>query len=503
MVDRLGALPRAVRLALGAALVLLALALVALLVGGRDAGPPPADAATRLVPAKTLVYVHLSTDRDRPGTEKALALAKAFPGYERAVESITGRLVAPGCGVETKDLEGKEVSLALVDTGGGTAGSLVLIDTGREGTPEAPRTCGRVQTQRVGRFLAIGQPATLQGANDLFKGDGRSLADDPLYAAALAKLPAGRVADGWVSEAGVRRLLAPQGGLLGAAGTLLDQPGLRAAALAVTAEDDGARLTVRSQRGGPGATTFKPFEVSLDDEVPDDAFAYLGLAGLSGAASRLLGLAGAGGGAAGIAPLLARARTELSKQSGGGLDRDLLSLFAGEVAVSITPALPAPTLTLVARTKDEAATARTLKRLQGPLAALLKPTEGPAPTWKGVDGAFQLSPASGIELAYAVADGKLIVSTRLDGVRAARKLDGRLPDDPAFDRVLGDRTSGRVTSVVFLDLSQLLRLGEQTGLNDSRAYLAVKDDLQRVKSVGARSTGDGRESTAEILLSIP
>ena len=39
----------------------------------------------------------------------------------------------------------------------------------------------------------------------------------------LAKLPADRVADGWLSADGVRRLLAPQGGLLGAVGTLVDQ----------------------------------------------------------------------------------------------------------------------------------------------------------------------------------------------------------------------------------------------------------------------------------------
>jgi hypothetical protein len=60
-----------------------------------------------------------------------------------------------------------------------------------------------------------------------------------------------------------------------------------------------------------------------------------------------------------------------------------------------------------------------------------------------------------------------------------------------------------VTSVVFLDFSQLLRLGEQTGLNDSRAYLAVKADLAKVRSVGASSTGSGEDTTTEIRISIP
>jgi hypothetical protein len=49
----------------------------------------------------------------------------------------------------------------------------------------------------------------------------------------------------------------------------------------------------------------------------------------------------------------------------------------------------------------------------------------------------------------------------------------------------------------------LLRLGEQTGLGDSRAYQSVRDDLQKVRAVGAWSSGSGDESNAEINLSIP
>jgi hypothetical protein len=59
-----------------------------------------------------------------------------------------------------------------------------------------------------------------------------------------------------------------------------------------------------------------------------------------------------------------------------------------------------------------------------------------------------------------------------------------------------------VTSVTFLDFSQLLRLGEQTGLNDSRAYQAVKDDLHKVRAVGALASGSGDESTVELVLEI-
>ncbi|MCW3011152.1 MAG: hypothetical protein JWO90_1556, partial [Solirubrobacterales bacterium] len=282
-----------------------------------------------------------------------------------------------------------------------------------------------------------------------------------------------------------------------------DRPGLRAAAFAVEAAPEGARLTVRSmldgRRRGDG---FEPFTPSLAEEVPEGALAYFGLAGLSSATTRLLGATGTGGVTA-LGPLLERARRELSAQSGGRLDRDLLALFRREVGVSITAALPAPILTLTARTDDEAATRRTLQRLQAPLAKVLGAPGQPAPAWQREGRDFRLTPAEGIEIHYGVFDGKLVLSTKRAGIEAARSSAGRLAGDPLYRSALGGGPSEPVTSLVFLDFSQLLRLGEQTGLNDSSAYLAVKDDLQRVRAVGSRSTSDGRHSTAELLLTIP
>ena len=68
--------------------------------------------------------------------------------------------------------------------------------------------------------------------------------------------------------------------------------------------------------------------------------------------------------------------------------------------------------------------------------------------------------------------------------------------------MLGGRPE-KVGTLGFLDFSQLLELGEQTGLNDSRAYLAARDDLQKIRAAGVHSSGSEEETTAEILLSIP
>ena len=74
---------RAVALGVAGVVVVLAVAL-ALLSGGDDGttkGAPPASAAATLVPADALVYVHLSTDRDRAETRAAAKLAATFPSW--------------------------------------------------------------------------------------------------------------------------------------------------------------------------------------------------------------------------------------------------------------------------------------------------------------------------------------------------------------------------------------------------------------------------------------
>lgn len=494
-------LPPRLLAAVAAALVLVVVLLVVLLRGGGGEGPPPSDAAARLVPADALVFLHLSTDGSREGTAKALRMARTFDGYDGARASLVKRLSAPQCGVRLDAIKGKEAALALLDAGAGTAGSLVLVDTGTDQSKAPIRTCGTVQVVGIGTFLAIGQPQSLSRAQALAKGQGRSLAADPGFRRETGALPAGRVLDAWATAAGVRRLLAPQGGVIGAAGTLLDQPGLRGAALAVTAEDGGARVTIKSLLDGRRPAS-KPFTATLDRAVPSDAVAYLGLSGLSTTATRLLAASGAGGVTA-LAPLLQKARAQLSRQSRGRLDRDLLALFRREVAVAITPAVPAPTLSVIAHAPDPKATAQTLQRLQVPLARVLGAAGQPVPTWRAVDGAFQLKPASGIEIDYAIVGDELVLSTKLAGIQSARKPAGRLADTAAYRSAMGGAPGGAASTLVFLDFSQLLRLGEQTGLNDSRTYLAAKGDLQRVRAIAGRSSGDGRQSTAELFLTIP
>jgi hypothetical protein len=84
-------------------------------------------------------------------------------------------------------------------------------------------------------------------------------------------------------------------------------------------------------------------------------------------------------------------------------------------------------------------------------------------------------------------------------VRAA---GGRLRDAQTFRAVLADAPE-QVSALGFLDFSELLRLGEQTGLDKSRAYQRVRDDLGKVRAVGVVSTGDADHTTVQVELSIP
>ena len=119
----------------------------------------------------------------------------------------------------------------------------------------------------VGDFLAIGTEAG--GARRGRPRPGRRRArssDAGAYEHAADGAPADRSVVAYASAAGVREVLAPRGGLLGALGALLDRPGLVAAGAAVTAEAGGLRAHVRLAGGAPRDAAFEPV---LLERVPE------------------------------------------------------------------------------------------------------------------------------------------------------------------------------------------------------------------------------------------
>jgi hypothetical protein len=493
-------------------IVAAALALVALIAGvvvaatGGGSGPPIADRAAALVPSDALVYVHVSTDHDRQAVREAEKLGATFSSYERLRDQVLSRLAVSG---DVRPWLGDEMALAL--TGGREstqAGSLVLLSVrdaakAKAFLAEGARKSGPGKTYKgvtldrygavyatmIGDFVALGQAETLEQAVDLQQGRGSALAADPTYRETTDGLPADRVADAYATSDGLGRLLVPAGGVLGVAGILFDRPGLKGVAASLAATSPGAEIVVRSVVPKRHADTFTP---SLLSAVPKGAMAYYGTRGLDQNITRLLSTAGTQS----LADLLKQVTSALGTGGVQAVRKDLLDLLSNESAVALLPNVPAPIALVIAKAQNADATRAALDRLTKTLPSVLKGAKVTS-----ADGVTTIK-SSQAEFDLAVVDDKLVASTSMKGIEAARDPDGGLPDNDAFKATVKN-TENPVTSVVFLDFSQLLTLAEQTGLNDSRAYLAVKNDLRRLQAVGVSSTGAGEDTTSEMRFQIP
>jgi hypothetical protein len=521
---------RRIAVAGGAAAVLVVL-LVVLLSGGNDA---PATGAARLVPGNSLLYAHFSTDSGREATRRAVTVAARFPSYAKVRDGLLARLRVTGRGTGVdfgRDIRpwlGKEAAFALVPEGP-VAKSLIVLDVAhKEGAKLFLGRLGRSTgvavhggstiieygsqgVAFVSHYLLAGAPEAIAQGIDAQAGRRPSLAKDASYKRAAASEPAGRFADIYAPVAGVRRVLAPRGGPFGTLASLVDQPNLAGTALSLSATSDGVRAKVHSSLRTEGVGTpnpaFAPFEPALPERAPAPALAYLDLAGLDRALPRLLAATGSASLSGRLGLLLAQAGQGL-KGAGVDVERDVLPLFRDEAALLITPHNPLPTLTLISRARDEQKAREAFAQLQAPLAQVFAPGGGPgqAPTFtdRTVAGvhAFQLHLSPTFELDYAVFDGQLVASTSLDGIAAVRADKGRIASDRAFKTALADRPK-QVTSLVFLDLSQLLSLGEQIGLSRDARYLKVRGDLKRIHGVGFVSSRGENDTTAELFLQIP
>jgi hypothetical protein len=494
---------------------------------------PPATGAAAVVPGNVLAYVHVSTDDSRPAVRSGLKVAARLPDYVLFRAELVSRLTQIASGGDSRvtfdhDIRpwlGKEAALALLNTSSSTAGSLVIFDVrdhaaaraflSRAGAASAGSYRGTTlyrygtgtELAFVSHYLVFGQAASVSAAIDATAGLTGSLAADPVYQRAAAGEPADRVLDAYAPVAGIQRLLIPQGGLVGAIGDLLFEPALAGTAISVSPTGAGAAVQVHSALDprlahiGSGANA--SFTPTLQTVIPAGSSLMLDVSGLDRIASHVLAAGATGGLAANLGPLLSRLGSALSAE--GVNVQSIESLFSGETAVAVGPD---GKLTIVTRTRHTAATAAQLANLEVPLSELFPaPSSGsgqvPEFGQRQIGGvtAHQLSLAPGLQFDYAVFHGLVVISTSLSGIGAvathARSVAGEKP----YQDTLGGRP-GRVTSLVFLDLSQLLSLAEQTGLFRGARYKLLRPDLQRVRAVGLTSTRGEADSTAELFLQI-
>ncbi len=95
-----------------------------------------------------------------------------------------------------------------------------------------------------------------------------------------------------------------------------------------------------------------------------------------------------------------------------------------------------------------------------------------------------------------------MISTAPAGLDPPR---GTLAASRGFEATIGD-VPAKVDSLIFLDLRQLLALGEETGLTAIPGLATARDDLSRAGAAGAVITEDPAhpsDTTAELFLEIP
>jgi Protein of unknown function (DUF3352) len=526
----------------GAAFILAALAAIAVAVvlalGSGEA--PPATGAAELVPANALLYVHVSTDVSRPAVRRSVALLRRLPGSPLLVAAATSRLDAilggsPNAPISfIDDVEpwlGSEAALAVLDTPGASAGTLVVL--GVRNHRAARRFLARANAQPGGSFrgvplfvqgdgtvlafvrhyLVVGQMASVDSAINVADGKVPSLAGSRQYQGAAASEPADRVLDAYASAEGIRRAVTPRPGVLGDLGQLLDQPALSAVALSVSASGVGLRMEIHSslvpelaQARGDRPAQFSP---SLSSVLPAHSMLLLDAKGLRTSLPRLLAVAARAGILGRIAPLLSRLGGALAAE---GVDvRQVLGVFSGETAIALTPAAngsgPAPVI--VTRTAHTEATRAILAGVESPLTQVFSPPAGspgqvPQVTDTEADGVpvHELPLEPGLSIDYGVGRGLVVISTGLTGVTDVFKHSTAMNTTRSFQSVLANAHSP-VTSLVFFDLSQLLRLGEQTGLVGSVQQTTLWPALQKIHAVGLESWRGADDTTTQIQIQIP
>ncbi len=522
----------AVVLLLGALAVI---AVVLVLTFGGSGEAPPATGAAQLVPGNALLYLHVSTDPSRPAVRRALVLSRRLTDSPLLFAAVTTRLDALLGGSAAAPIDfstdvrpwlGNEAALAVLDTPGVSAGTLVVLDV--RDREAARRFLARVGAQPDGRFrgvalftqgggttlafvrhyLVLGQAASVESA--IYVSDGRapSLATSSAYERAASGEPAGRVLDAYASAVGISRALAPRADLLGDLGYLLDQPGPRAAAVSVSATRSALQIEVHSSLGRGRARRSVEFSPSLPSVLPAHSMLLLDATNLRTSLPKLLAVAARAGILGRIAPLLARLGGALSAE---GVDvRQVLGVFSGESAIAITPGVGGhgPVPVIVTRTANMASTRVTLAGLEGPLTQLFTPASGPGQVPQVTQAAVAGVPVRevplepGFDLDYTVAHGLVVISTGLPGVGEVLKHPEAMDATASFSSAVADDPS-RVTSLVFFDLSQLLRLGEQTGFIGSARQATLPPAAENIHAVGLESWRGADETTTKIQLQIP
>jgi hypothetical protein len=490
---------------------------------------PPADDAVELVPADALAYLHANLD---PDTEQGANAADLIDRLPVIGGEVTRRALAlvPGPATGTLDFDrdikpwfGGELAMAVLP--GAPAPERVDLveasDSKGAGEYASSLAVGQVQTSeyqgidvsvdqkgvataQVDGFLAIGTEdgvraviATATGAEGA-----DALAGDADAEAVRGDLPEHRFADAWVSPEGVSDLISGSRGPLATLTPLISPGSTTGAAVGLSADDDGFDIAVRSEldpdreEASPGFfAAFPSFDPSLAEKLSTKTLAYLGIGPPRETVSALVAQADAQ--APGIARGFEDLADELRHHDNVDLEGQLLDALGDQAAFALEPApsgegAPAvagtPYLLFAADGVDEDEARKALAALQVPIAdAVHTGSEGQAPIFSQQDvsgvqaNSLRVSPT--VEVTYAVFDGLAAIATDPAGIAGLVDGDGGLGEQQLYESAT-DGFPDEVSMLAYLDLGDLVQIGEQAGLAEDPLYATFAGDVRRLEALG-------------------
>jgi Protein of unknown function (DUF3352) len=500
--------------------VLLTAAATVLLLS-RDGDEAPPDRAAEFVRGSALAYVHVSTDPAGDQLRRATQLVNELPTLELLRERFIGERVN-GLSFE-RDVRpwlGKEAAFALVPLAEKDPAPLLVLQARdsrladqtllrRSAGAAVPYrgqkiyTVGRDAAALVDGFVLAGHSDTVRRAIDVHAGATGSLADHEPYTKLRDDLPERRLVHGWASRNLLESQLAGPAALLAGAARA---EGIDGGAFSLGV--DGER-TVFAFRGNAARDSGRTTGceggakgASLLSSGPKEPTALLGLDGLQCLVRGVLATPAASATGDSLRGILA----EVEQRDKVDLQRELLPLLKGESEVVMSEGEDAPVISASVNDVDERKALDVLGRLQPALIRLVDPEgAGQAASFSsrqvGGRAALTASLSPALELTYAAFDDKLVASTSAKGVEEADKGEG--PEESEdFKTVLGSRPD-RPSALVFFDFDKLLALGDRVGLAEVPAYLAVRDDLQKLGALGAWVSREEEAIKAELSFRTP
>ncbi len=486
------------------------------------------DDAIALVPGGAMAYLHIDLDRDSDQFSTAEGVGSRLPHFEQIQQGIFAALgVAPdlNLGDDIDPWIGDEAAIAAVGRGEpqplalfavrDKEGAKRFLDKLGDGKPHRVKNGGDsfraygndLAFTELDGFLVLGSIPAVKAAIEVRRNERKALSDSKPVDAVRDSLPGQRLVDLYLSALGIDRLLAGRGGLASQLDIFVDFGASSGIAAALVAEDSGFELQIDSALDSEKVKAnptffqaFPSFDPSLAGEFSPETLLFVDIADPAETVQALLRQA------ADAAPGLVEAFNRFEGDVGrGGVDieRGVLPVLSGEAAVGVELGA-APFVTAVFKDVDEDRAREQMARLQVPLVAALSPGRiGQAPSFESkkigdtVMRQVRLSP--NLTLAYAIFDGKLVVSTNPAGVRQAVEEDESLGGSDAFKAATSSASDG-VSALVFVNLEGLVRRSEPLGLD--QIVRGFAEDVSKLKGLGLSVRSDEESLNTTFFLDI-